>query len=120
MDKQKKKCGMKECQFYEKDSILCSECARNYCSECPARNSCDATLECIYEDHFQYYSGDAPVKKTFRVNISQQYVHSATVEVEAYTVEEAEKKALNEIGDTSLSIDEGVEGTEQAHVIGEA
>lgn len=50
-----KKCQMKECRFYGGDyPSICPECARNYCPECPARNSCDETLECIYEDHFQY------------------------------------------------------------------
>jgi len=114
-----KKCLMRECKYYEKESILCAECARNYCPECPARNSCDENLECIYEDHFQYDDGlTERVKKTYRVEISQQYVHSAIIEVDAYSEPEAEIQGLKLIRDTALTSVELVEDTESSFVLG--
>lgn len=120
MSKVDKVCKMTKCIFYDKITTFCPECARNYCPECPARNSCrDESIECVYEDYFQYesISGAKKVKHTYKVLISKQYVHSATVELEAYTKQDAKKMALELMGETSLVTDEGVEGSEEVIIL---
>ena len=57
--------------------------------------------------------------KKFEVEISRTYVHKATIEVEAKNKQEAELKALEEIGDHDMSIDCGLPDEDEATVLRE-
>lgn len=59
-----------------------------------------------------------PMKK-FNVYITRTYVHGATIQVEADSPKDAEQKAIEEIGDHSMSIKEGLPDHDTADCEGE-
>ena len=57
--------------------------------------------------------------KKYEVVISRTYVHTATIIIEAKDKQEAEQKALEEIGDHDMSINCGLTDDDEATVLRE-
>jgi hypothetical protein len=64
------------------------------------------------------YQGEIKMK-TFKVVISREYIHKATVYVDAEDWNTAHDTAMDMISDTSLALDRPVIGSDHAQVLGE-